>query len=119
HPWHYRGAQDKIDGSLRGLLLDVKTWAAEDLADAYIAAGYYRDGGTPEMAYRALRDETGGKADVWTYCWVPETVAGFEADFALARGLGAKQMLFWEADYIDSRASAVELKAAMSRRARG
>src|SRR6185369_16389086 len=31
HPWHYRGEQNKIDGNLRGLLLDVKTWAREGL----------------------------------------------------------------------------------------
>src|SRR5262249_23046053 len=27
HPWHYRGLQDPIDGNLRGLLLDIATWA--------------------------------------------------------------------------------------------
>ena len=42
HPWHYRGEVNKIDGNLRGLLLDVKTWAAEGLRDSVVAAGYYR-----------------------------------------------------------------------------
>ena len=53
HPWAYRGLMDKIDGNLRGLLLDVDTWAREGLIDDAVAAGYYRDGGTPEMARRA------------------------------------------------------------------
>ena len=118
HPWHYRGLMDKIDGNLRGLLLDVTTWAREGLMDAAVAAGYYRDGGTPEMAYRALKKETEGKVDVWSYAWVPQTVADFQRDFALAQQLGAKQILFWEADYIDDRPQAAELKAAMSQHSR-
>jgi hypothetical protein len=118
HPWHYRGAMDKIDGNLRGLLLDVNTWAREGLMDAAVAAGYYRDGGTPEMACRALKKETEGKVDVWSYAWVPQTVADFQRDFALAEQLQAKQILFWEADYIDDRPQAAEIKAAMSQHAR-
>lgn len=118
HPWHYRGTGDKIDGSLRGLLLDLKTWANEGLMDHAVAAGYYRDGGNAEMAYNALREETGGKVDVWTYAWVPNSVDEFERDYQLAKKVGAKQMLLWEADYIDLRQSAAELKAAMSKRAR-
>ena len=118
HPWHYRGAVDRIAGNLKGLLLDLPTWAAEGLVDSVVAAGYYRDGGTPEQAYRALKDETGGKVDVWTYAWVPQNGGEFERDFNLARSLGAKQILFWEADYIDDRTNAVELKAAMSARAK-
>jgi len=117
HPWHYRGTNDPIDGNPRGLLLDVTAWANEGLIDAAVAAGYYRPGGSAESAYRALRAETGGKVDVWTYAWVPTTVAGFEGDFAVAQKLGAKQMLLWEADYIDARANATELKLAMKRRA--
>jgi hypothetical protein len=117
HPWHYRGFEDKIDGNLRGLLLDVKTWAKEGLMDSAVAAGYYRDGGNAQLAHDALREEIGGKVDVWTYAWVPQTVADFERDFSLARQVGAKQILFWEADYIDDRPNAAELKAAMSARA--
>ena len=118
HPWHYRGMQDKIDGNLRGLLLDVKTWADEGLMDSAVAAGYYRDGGNAEMAYKALREETGGKVDVWTYAWVPNSVDDFKRDFDLAQRVGAKQMLLWEADYIDDRGNAAELKSAMSARAK-
>ena len=118
HPYHYRGHIDRIDGNLRGLLLDVKTWADEGLMDATLAAGYYRDGGTPEMAYKALREETGGKVDVWTYAWVPQNVGEFDRDFNLAKSLGAKQILFWEADYIDDRANREELNKAMTARSR-
>jgi uncharacterized lipoprotein YddW (UPF0748 family) len=116
HPWHYRGLLDKIDGNLRGLLLDVRAWADEGLIDSAIAAGYYRDGGDPRKAYTALREETDKKVDVWYYAWVPQTPGDFDRDFAAAKELGAKQMLFWEADYIDDRANAPELKKAMSAR---
>ena len=119
HPWHYRGMLDPIAGSLKGLLLDVRTWANEGLMDAAVAAGYYRAGGNAELAYKSLREEcSGGNVDAWTYAWVPNTVAEFERDYQLARSLGAKQILFWEADYIDGRASAAELKAAMSAKAK-
>jgi hypothetical protein len=119
HPWHYRGLMDKIDGNLRGLLLDVNTWAREGLMDAAVAAGYYRDGGTPELAYRALKKETESKVDVWSFAWVPQNVAEFQRDFALAQQLEARQVLFWEADYIDDRPQVAELKAAMCQHARG
>jgi hypothetical protein len=119
HPWHYRGTGDKIDGNLRGLLLDVKSWAREALMDQAVAAGYYRDGGNAELAYHALREETEKKVDVWTYAWVPQSLGDFDRDAALARKVGAKQLLFWEADYIDDRPNAAELKAAMRRRAEG
>jgi hypothetical protein len=118
HPWHYRGSVDRIAGNLKGLLLDVATWAKGGLVDSVVPAGYYRDGGTPEKAYRALKEETGGNADVWSYAWVPQNVGEFERDFNLARTLGARHVLFWEADYIDDRPNAAELKAAMSVRAR-
>lgn len=118
HPWHYRGLQDPIDGNLRGLLLDVGAWAKEGLIDAAVPAGYYRAGGTPEKAYRALVDETAGQVDVWYYAWVSQTPAEFIQDFERAQRSGAGQMLFWEADYIDDRAHAAELKAAMAARSR-
>ena len=104
HPWGYRGELNKIAGNLKGLLLDVTTWANEGLIDAAVAAGYYRDGGTPAMAYKSLRDETQGKIDLWTYSWVPQTPDEFSRDFELASSEGADHMLFWEADYIDDRA---------------
>lgn len=118
HPWHYRGTGDKIDGNLRGLLLDVKTWANEGLMDSAIAAGYYRDGGNASLAYKALKDETGGKVDIWYFGWVPSSVAEVDRDVAAAKELGAKQVLYWEADYIDDRANAAELKSAMSAKAK-
>jgi hypothetical protein len=118
HPWHYRGEQDKIDGNLRGLLLDVGAWAREGLIDSAVAAGYYRDGGTSVKAREALVKETGGRVDVWSYAWVPQNLAEIERDFSLATKSGAKQVLLWEADYIDDRANAAELKAAMAKRAR-
>jgi hypothetical protein len=49
---------------------------------------------------------------------VPQNVGEFERDFNSARSLGAKQILFWEADYIDDRTNSAELKAAMSARAK-
>lgn len=117
HPWHYRGELNKIAGNLRGLLLDIAAWAREGLVDAVVPAGYYRDGGNAELAWQALRKETEGKADVWTYAWVPSTVADVEQSLALAGKVGAKQILYWEADYIDARADAAQLKAAMRSRA--
>ncbi len=118
HPWHYRGLQDPIDGNLRGLLLDVGTWADEGLMDAAVAAGYYRAGGDGTKAFSALKDETRNKVDLWYYAWVPQTPAEFEQEFAAADELGAARMLFWEADYIDDRAQAAELKHAMSAKAK-
>jgi hypothetical protein len=117
HPWHYRGLMDPIDGNLNGLLLDLATWAEEGLMNAAIAAGYYRAGGTPAKAFEALSDETRGKVDLWYYAWVPQTAAEFGRELDAACSLGAKRMLFWEADYIDDRANAAELKRAMSARA--
>ncbi|MDB5319928.1 MAG: hypothetical protein JWN40_1559 [Phycisphaerales bacterium] len=118
HPWHYRGEGDKIDGNLRGLLLDVGAWSREGLIDSAVAAGYYRDGGTPAKAREALVKETEGMVDVWSYAWAPQNLADIDRDFSLATKTGAKQMLLWEADYIDDRANAAELKAAMAKRAR-
>ena len=116
HPWHYRGEQNKIDGNLRGLLLDVPAWAREGLVDAVVAAGYYRDGGSAELVWQALRKETEGKVDVWTYAWVPSSVAEAEQTLAVADKVGAKQILFWEADYIDDRPNAAELKTYLRNR---
>lgn len=117
HPWHYRGMMDPIDGNLRGLLLDVATWAKEGLMDAAIPAGYYRPGGDPTKAYQALATETQSKVDLWYYGWVPQTPADFTRDFDAARGLGAKRILYWEADYIDDRPDAAALKLIMSGKA--
>jgi hypothetical protein len=112
-PWGYRGMQDKIDGNLRGMLLDVETWAREGLIDAAAPAGYYLEGGSTEAAYRALMEETAGRVDVWMYEWVPDTVEDFTQNFALAQQLGVRQILFWEGDYIDARANKESLQAWM------
>lgn len=116
HPWHYRGELDKIDGNLRGLLLDVNTWAKEGLMDSAVAAGYYRDGGDAEKAWHALHDETNGKIDVWLYQWVPKSVAEFNSQLALAKKVSASQILHWEADYIEG--AAKDLTQTMSARSR-
>lgn len=117
HPWHYRGEQNRIGGNLRGMLLDVPTWAREGLVDAVVAAGYYRDRGNSELAWQALQRETEGKVNVWTYAWVPTSLTEAEQTFTVANKVGAKEILFWEADYIDDRASAAELKTYLSHRA--
>jgi uncharacterized lipoprotein YddW (UPF0748 family) len=118
HPWHYRGHQDPINGNLFGLLLDVKTWAREGLMDAACPAGYYRTGGSAELAYEALREETEKKLPVWMYGWVPNNVAEVQASFASADKVGAEHILYWEADYIDDRTSAAAIKAALRGRGR-
>ena len=50
--------------------------------------------------------------------WIPQNPAEFEQDYNLAKSVGAKQILFWEADYIDDRPNATALKQAMSAKAR-
>jgi hypothetical protein len=118
HPWHYRGLMDPIDGNLRGLLLDVTTWTNEGLMDSAIAAGYYRPGGDATKAFEALQKETDGKVDLWYYAWVPQNPEEFIREFKAASTLGAKRMLFWEADYIDDRKNADALKLIMSAKAK-
>jgi uncharacterized lipoprotein YddW (UPF0748 family) len=113
HPWSYRGTGNKIDGNLRGMLLDDETWAREGLMDAAVAAGYYREGGDAEKAYQYLKKQVGDAVDVWLFGWVPNEVKDFENDRDLALKLGAKQILFWEADYIDGREKKNQLQAAM------
>jgi uncharacterized lipoprotein YddW (UPF0748 family) len=117
HPWHYRGERDKIDGNLRGLLLDVTTWAEEGLIDSAVPAGYYLAGGGSEVAARALQEETKHKVDVWTFDWVPKTPGDVEQSFAVADKTRARQILFWEADYIDDRPNAAALKECLRGRA--
>lgn len=119
HPWSYRGMQNKVDSNLRGMLLDVGAWAEEGLIDAAVAAGYYRDGGTPTGAFNALKEETKGNVDLWTFAWVPNNAEEFHRDFGLARELGARQILFWEADYIDARPDKEALQRLMRDHAAG
>lgn len=118
HPWHYRGLGDKIDGNLRGLLLDVRAWAREGLIDAAVAAGYYRDGGNAERAATSLKEEVEGRVPVWVFGWVPTTAGQFEGDYQIARKVGANEVLLWEGDYIDDRPNRPELQRAMKAKAR-
>lgn len=126
HPWCYRGLGDKIDGNLNGLLLDVGAWAREGLIDAASAAGYFQGGGSTGQAFHHLQQETGSLIEIWPYEWIPKSPAEFAAQAARARTLGAKQILFWEADYLDdlpapareNLAAAMSAQAAPSPRAR-
>jgi hypothetical protein len=119
HPWAYRGvlpmhitkdtpqwvinmSGNRYAGSLNGLLCDIKTWAREGLVDTLLASGYYVDGGTPEKAYEYMLQETEGRLPLTLYVWVPGAAADFERDLKIAEKLGAREMLFWEADYIDN-----------------
>lgn len=119
-PWAYRGilpemvtsetpewvrkmGGNRIDGSFKGLLCDVRTWANEGLVDEIVAAGYYTGDGEQEKVYRYLEAETNGNVPIWLYCWVPHQPEDFIHDLALAEKLGVNDMLFWEADYIDVR----------------
>jgi uncharacterized lipoprotein YddW (UPF0748 family) len=101
HPWSYRGSDGPINGALHGQLLDIPTWVKEGLMDQYVAAGYYRKGGTPEKAYRYVKDLVKDSADVWLYWWVPGDIKEFQRSLQTAKKLGASQILYWEADYID------------------
>lgn len=119
HPWSYRGAPDDTPyaDNLRGLLVDVATWTTGGLVDEIVAAGYYRDDGTAEKAWRWLRSEADERADVWLYGWIrsPEEFAN---DIALAERLGATQLLLWESDYIGLPPANASLVQAMQRHAR-
>lgn len=101
NPWGYRGAPTDTPyaDNLRGLLLDVSTWAHEGLIDEAVAAGYYRSGGTPELAYHALEKDVAGKAKLWLFGWITSKDQ-FQADVKLAESLGASQLLLWESDYV-------------------
>ncbi len=116
HPWSYRGDNPKYADNLQGLLLDVETWANEGLIDAAVPAGYYapNSGGTPELAYDHLKKLTGGKIDIWMYAWVPTTAEEFRSGLETAQKLGAKQILYWEADYIDNNPHKTDLQKVMS-----
>ncbi len=101
HPWSYRGAPGDTPyaDSRKGLLCDVGDWAREGLIDEAVAAGYYRADGTPEKAFEWLRQETGGKVDLWLYGWIG-SADSFRAESALAEKLGAVELLLWESNYI-------------------
>ena len=101
HSYGPRG-NDRCNGNLYGLLIDSQTWADEGLIDQVVAAGYYHMGGSPEEAYADITKETNGKCEVWLYWWVPEIMENFDESVSMARKLGAKQIFYWEADYMDA-----------------
>jgi len=113
HPWAYRGLEGKINGSLYGLCLDVETWAKEKLMDAAVAAGYYKGGGNATLAHEYLKNLTGGQVDVWLYRWIPNSPEEFQNCIDEANAIKAKQILFWEADYIDGWGNEEEMNQAM------
>jgi uncharacterized lipoprotein YddW (UPF0748 family) len=120
HPWSYRGSPTDTPyaDNLRGLLLDLPTWAREGLIDAAVAAGYYRPGGSPEAAFNALRAEVGPTVPVWLFAWIG-SADQFRADVQLAERLGATQLLLWESDYIGLPPANAETVRAMGEHARG
>ena len=119
NPWGYRGHLPEqtrpntpqwvidmnfgyTDGSLNGLLVDIKTWAREGLVDEADVAGYYRKPGTPLMAFDYLKNETEGRIKNVIYLWVPRSEAEVAKVLETAKEAGADHVLLWEADYIDS-----------------
>lgn len=114
HPWARRGLGHRIDGNFRGMHLDLRTWAREGLIDSVVATDYFIEGkGSPEEAFQFLKEETEGRVRLWTFAWVPQDVSDFEKALDRARKLGADQLLFWEADYIELRKDREPLQAAM------
>jgi len=116
-PWSYRGATPRVNGNLFGLLIDTATWAREGLIDDIVAAGYYTAGGTPEGAYACMEDEVGERCNIWLYWWLPPDADDFRKSIETAEKLGAKQVLYWESDYLDlpeRAAAAEELAVAMA-----
>jgi uncharacterized lipoprotein YddW (UPF0748 family) len=117
HPGSYRGATMPINGNLHGLLCDVEQWAREHLINDVVAAGYYApDSGTnDDTAYAYLHDLVDDHCRVWLWTWVPANREQFDESIKTAKRLGAPQILYWEADYIDlpDRIHDRELAAAM------
>ncbi len=115
HPWSYRGgaADTPYAGSLSGLLVDVKTWARLGLLDEVVFAGYYREGGDMEKAWRWLHDEVEGRVPVWMYAWNGTDAPTFRHAVELAEKLGAPQLLLWESDYVGLSPAMPDLVAAM------
>jgi hypothetical protein len=60
-----------------------------------------------------LQKEIGGKAVAWLYAWVPHSAAEADHEAALARKLGALQILLWEADYLDDGRPKSEISKAL------
>lgn len=116
HPWGYRGVLpgmpryaehrwmggNRVNGSLAGLLCDVRTWAERDLVDGAVAAGYYVGQGSAEKAHAYLKAETGSRIPIALYCWMPKQVSDFQSCAIAAERVDAGELLFWEGDYLDT-----------------
>ena len=119
HPWSYRGVLqemitenmpawvrrmkgNRVDGALNGLLCDIRTWADEQLVDGLVVAGYYVAGGNADLACDYLKKETRNQVPILYYGWVPTTPESFYLDAAAALRAGTREILYWEADYIDN-----------------
>ena len=106
------------------MLLDTETWARERLIDEVVPAGNYAPGttGTPEKAFAANKREVGNHCNVWLYWWLPPTAEDFRKSIAAAESVGARQILYWESDYLDlpeRQADAKQLARAMREYVRG
>ena len=118
HPWHYRGTAWTRSTATSAAC--CSTWPPGRTKASWTPPSppaTTAPAATPTKAYQALAEETDGKVDLWYYAWVPQTPEEFDRDFTAANQLGAKRILFWEADYIDDRPNAAALKQAMSARA--
>jgi uncharacterized lipoprotein YddW (UPF0748 family) len=98
HSYGYRGSDTVYDGNLRGLLVDLETWADEELIDNVVAAGYYRPGGNAETAYQEMAQETQGQANVLVFGWLNQE--SFAESTSLAERLDAPEVLLWESNYV-------------------
>ncbi|MBN1554709.1 MAG: family 10 glycosylhydrolase [Phycisphaerae bacterium] len=121
NPWSYRGdGTDWIHGNKNGLLLDVALWAKRGWVDEVVAACYFsktRKGGTPDKAFKYMRELVKGRCNVWTYEQVPWTVEEVEAGVKRAKRLGATQILYWESDYFGPKEKNASDKARTKRMA--
>jgi hypothetical protein len=84
------------------LLCDIRTWADEQLVDGLVVAGYYVAGGNADLACDYLKKETRNQVPILYYGWVPTTPESFYLDAAAALRAGTREILYWEADYIDN-----------------
>lgn len=120
HPWSYRGllpehinadtperylkmSGNTYKGAKEGLLCDIKRWSEENLTDKIITAGYYCRGGTPQKAIGWLTEQVRDSAAApIAYFWIPGSAEALRADAEIAAGFGIRELLLWEADYIDN-----------------
>ena len=121
-PWSYRCSTARVNGNLHGLLIDVDTWAKRGLIDEVVAWRGYGGRDLSEKTYHHAVAEVAGHCDVWMYWYMPEAIADFRKSIEAAESLGSRQILYWEADYLDLKDRAhhaVELANTMLSYARG